>query len=117
MRRAGLGVVAGLVACLGAVLVALAGGPQAPFTHWAAPRAGAPAVQSHVRSGAHHRGGVGPSRPDPQAGPVPSASPSGKASPRPRPSASAAPVPTNRAGRTPPGLTKSPNPHRSTHAP
>jgi hypothetical protein len=126
LRRAGLGAVAVLVACLGAVLVALAGGPQAPFTHWAAPARAVPAVQSHVGSSAHHRAraGVGPAQPDPQAGPVPSASPSGKASPRPRPSASpsasatpSSPVPTNPAGHTPPGKTKSPNPHRSSHGP
>src|SRR5215470_8323612 len=93
LRRAGLGAVAVLVACLGAVVVALAGGPQAPFTRWADPRPAAPAVSGHVRSGAHHRGhgAVGPSQPDPQAGPVPSASPSASPSAtrsrRPRPSA------------------------------
>src|SRR5215472_19087508 len=39
MRRAGLGVAAALGVCLLAVAVAMAGGPQAPFTHWAAPNA------------------------------------------------------------------------------
>src|SRR5215469_16771330 len=123
LRRAGIGAAAVLVTCLGAVVVALAGGPQAPFTHWADPRP-APALPGHGRSGAHHQSrGVGPSQPDPQAGPVPSASPSAsgsaKPSPRPRPSASpsssSSPVPTNPAGHTPPGQSKSPNPHRSTH--
>jgi|SRR5215470_14588341 len=124
LRRAGIGAVVVLVTCLGAVVVALAGGPQAPFTHWADPRPAAPAVSGHVRSGAHHRGGgaVGPSQPNPQPGPVPSASPSATRSPRPRPSASpssspSSPVPTNPAGHTPPGQNRSPNPHKSTHGP
>src|SRR5215469_2818511 len=89
LRRASVGAVAVLVTCLGAVVVALAGGPQAPFTHWADPRPAAPALSSHARSGAHHRGrgAVGPSQPNPQAGPVPSTSPTATR-PRPRPSAS-----------------------------
>src|SRR5215472_4498050 len=37
LRRLGLIVAAALVACLAAILVSMAGGPQAPFTHWAAP--------------------------------------------------------------------------------
>src|SRR5262245_26945007 len=102
LRRAGAGAVAVLVACLGAVVVALAGGPQAPFTHWADPRPTAPALPGHARSGAHDRGrGVGPSQPDPQAGPVPSAKPSPRPRPSVSPSSSSSPVPTNPAGHTP----------------
>ena len=81
-RRVGLALAAALAACLSAVVVALAGGPQAPFTHWAAP----PAPEAAVRhGGTAHRPGTGgsagnPSSPGPQAGPVPSSS----ASPTPR---------------------------------
>src|SRR5882757_2441442 len=39
MRRIGLVSAAALAICLGAVVVAMAGGPAAPFTDWAAPRA------------------------------------------------------------------------------
>src|SRR5689334_13575403 len=45
MRRIGLVSVAALAICLGAVVVAMAGGPAAPFTNWAAPRA--PAAATH----------------------------------------------------------------------
>src|SRR5215472_1479983 len=115
LRRTGMGAVAVLVACLGAVVVALAGGPQAPFTHWAAPRPGAPALPGHARSGAHHHSrGTGQPQPDPQAGALPSATPSARPRPSPRPSASS-PVPTNPAGHTPPGRSKSPGPRKSPH--
>jgi hypothetical protein len=120
LRRAGMGAVAVLVTCLGAVAVALAGGPQAPFTHWAAPQPAAPAPSDHARSGAHHQsGGVGPAQPDPQAGVLPSAIPSARPGPSPRPSPSpsaSSPVPTNPAGHTPPGLGKSPGPRKSPHS-
>ena len=119
LRRAGMGAVAVLVACLGAVVVALAGGPQAPLTHWAAPGPAAPGPPGHGRSGAHHQsGGAGPAQPDPQAGVLPSAAPSAWPSPSPRPSPSpsaSSPVPTNPAGHTPPGLSKSPGPRKSPH--
>ena len=45
MRRIGLVAAAALAICLGAVVVAMAGGPAAPFTDWAAPRA--PAAAPH----------------------------------------------------------------------
>src|SRR5205807_8740968 len=45
MRRIGLVSAAALAICLGAVVVAMAGGPAAPFTDWAAPRA--PAAAPH----------------------------------------------------------------------
>src|SRR5215472_3344725 len=35
LRYAGLAAAAVLAICLGAVVVAMTGGPQAPFTHWA----------------------------------------------------------------------------------
>jgi hypothetical protein len=115
LRRAGMGAVAVLVTFLGAVVVALAGGPQAPFTHWAAPRPAAPAPSGHARSGAHHQNrGAGLPQPDPQAGALPPAAPSARPRPWPSPSASS-PVPTNPAGHTPPGLSKSPGPRKSPH--
>jgi hypothetical protein len=135
MQRVGLGSGAALVACLGAVVVALAGGPQAPFTGWAAPHARAAAVPSHGRSRAPDRGGgnTGPSQPGAQSGPVPSPLPSAGSSPRPGDSAApsspappssssftaapTSPVSTNPAGHTPPGSTRSPNPHTSSHGP
>src|SRR5205823_14858325 len=45
MRRIGLVSAAALAICLGAVVVAMAGGPAAPFTDWVAPRA--PAAAPH----------------------------------------------------------------------
>jgi hypothetical protein len=37
MRRLGIAAASALVVCLGAVVVAMAGGPEAPLTGWAAP--------------------------------------------------------------------------------
>jgi hypothetical protein len=121
MRRIGLVAAAALAICLGAVVVAMAGGPAAPFTNWAAPRV--PAAATHdgasVRARARGTTSVSPSSPRPQLAPVPSAS-AGSAPPTvtPRPTASGtaaasgtlSPVPTNPAGRTPPGHAKSPRP-------
>ena len=108
MRRAGLALAAALGVCLLAVVVAVAGGPQAPFTHWAAPK---PSAAGN---------GTGAGLPPPHARPG-TPSPSVPGSPRPSasriPSATASPVPTNPAGRTPSGQTKSPNPHKSSHGP
>jgi len=67
VRRVGLASAAVLVGCLGAVVVALAGGPQAPFTHWAVPRPAA-VPPDHDRSRAGDGGGIGRSHPGPQAG-------------------------------------------------
>jgi len=129
MRRLGIGSGAALVICLGAVMVALAGGPQAPFTHWAAPPSAADQA-ANARAG-HDRSGTGsgantsptssgrsgssgsaatPSRS--ASSPHPSPSPTKSASPTP----SASPSPPSSA-HTPPGHTKSPNPHRSSHTP
>jgi hypothetical protein len=133
MQRVGLGLAAVLVVCLGVVVVAVAGGPQAPFTGWAAPQARVAAVPSHGRSRTPDRGGgnAGPSQPGAQPGPVLSPLPSTGASARPSdspmPSSSApssssspvaarsSPVPTNPAGHTPPGSTRSPSPRKSSH--
>ena len=52
MRRIGLVSAAALAICLGAVVVAMAGGPAAPFTDWAAPRA--PVAAPH--NGSTHPG-------------------------------------------------------------
>jgi hypothetical protein len=124
MRRIGLVSAAALAICLGAVVVAMAGGPAAPFTNWAAPRA--PAAATHdgapVRVPARGTAGTSPSSPRPGLPPVPSASAgsappaSGSVTAQPTASGTAAasatspPVPTNPAGRTPPGHTKSPRP-------
>ena len=124
MRQIGLVSVAALAICLGAVVVAMAGGPAAPFTNWAAPRA--PAAARHdgtpVRAPAHGPTGASPSSQPPASAPVPSASAgsappaSGGVTAQPTASGTAAasatssPVPTNPAGRTPPGHTKSPRP-------
>ena len=43
MRVAGLAAAVLLVVCLGAVVIAMTGGPKAPFTQWAAPQSQAPA--------------------------------------------------------------------------
>jgi hypothetical protein len=123
MRRIGLVSAAALAICLGAVVVAMAGGPAAPFTDWAAPRA--PAAAPHnggtIRASARGTTSLPPSSPRPglALSPSPSAGsappPSGRATSRPTASDTAAsptssPVPTNPAGRTPPGHTKSPRP-------
>jgi len=125
MRRIGLVAAAALAICLGAVVVAMAGGPAAPFTDWAAPRA--PAAAPHnggtIRAPAR-RTSLPPSSPRPglALSPSPSAGsappPSGRATPQPTTSDTAvggtsSPVPTNPAGRTPPGHTKSPRPGSS----
>jgi hypothetical protein len=126
MRRLGVVAAVVLVTCLGAVLVAMAGGPQAPLTTWAAPRHLAPTSRPGASSAANR---AASSRPGAQARPqrslVPglSPSPSAQVSPKPSPgvtpspSSSASVSPTNPSGRTPPGQTKSPNPHKSSHAP
>src|ERR1700730_2935418 len=82
MQRVGLGSAAALVVCLGAVLVALAGGPQAPFAGLAAPHALAAAVPSHGRSQTSDRGDGNArlSQPDAQGSPALSPLPSAGAS-------------------------------------
>ena len=50
MRRIGFVSAAALAICLGAMVVAMAGGPTAPFAEWAAPRA--PAATAHDGSAA-----------------------------------------------------------------
>ncbi len=111
LRLVGLGIAAMLAICLGAVVVAMTGGPQAPLTQWAAPRppTGEPSGHTAQRGAAHATASGG------AAVPV-STTPSGRAVP----SASAGPsvtpatsLPaTNSADRTPPGQVKSPNPHK-----
>jgi hypothetical protein len=124
MRRIGLLAAAALAICLGAVMTAMAGGPAAPFTNWAAPQP--PAAATHdatpIRAPAHGPTGASPSSQPAGLAPVPSASAgsappaSGSATPRSTASGTAAasstspPVPTNPAGRTPPGHTKSARP-------
>lgn len=124
MLYAGFGAAAALAVCLGAVVVAMAGGPRAPFTQWAGPQPPVSASAGHSsRSGAggpaaaqNPAGGTaGAATPAAGGPPSATASPSAGASPTAARSASAStsPAPTNPAGKTPPGLTKSPNPHKS----
>jgi hypothetical protein len=129
MRRIGSVSAVALAICLGAIGLATAGGPQAPFTQWAAPHAPA-AVRNDVtaRGTAPGRGVASPTLPGPQRGsalppsPTPTAAPSGSpTTPQPTTSSmvtaggSATSPATNPAGRTPPGQTKSPHPGNGTH--
>src|SRR5215469_4298133 len=80
MRR--IGAISGLVLalCLGAVVVALAGGPAAPFAEWAAPHA--PVTAAHDgTAGAPVRRSTSPSPPSSQPGRVSSPSPSAGSAP------------------------------------
>jgi hypothetical protein len=126
LRYTGLAAAAVLAACLGAVIVAMTGGPQAPFTQWAAQRLPATSASGHASARPAGGGTRGPLQDAPVAAPgastpvpsspspFPGASPSARPSPSATASTSAAPA--NPAGRTPPGHTKSPNPHRSASA-
>jgi hypothetical protein len=137
LRFAGLGAAAVLAVCLGFVAVAMTGGPQAPFTQWAAPQVpasppggqnsqaaghspggrpgaapGSAGAQDPVAAGATGPAGAGttPSRtasPSPSAGSLPSATAT---------ASTVSPAPTNPAGKTPPGHTKSAHPHASASA-
>ncbi len=139
LRRVGVGAAAVLALCMGAVVVAMAGGPQAPFTDWAArlvqPSGAASQIGgSHAPSGGHGsspadaQGGAAPSpsaqlppggkssSPPVSGSPGPSSQPprSGSPSPSVTPSGSGSPSPTpTQPGHTPPGHSKSPNPHKS----
>src|SRR6516162_9590883 len=96
LRRIGGVSAAALAICLGAVVVAMAGGPEAPFTEWAAPRV--PAAATHqdgpARGNTPDRDMTSLSPPGPQPGaalaPSPSAGPTSAPprSPTPRPSTS-----------------------------
>ena len=131
MWFAGLGAAVALAGCLGAVAVAMTGGPKAPFTQWAAPQTPASTPGGHgaasrspnaSASAGAQDGASGFAGPTPSAGSAGTASPSASAgsSPSSIPTASAAagksPVPTNPAGKTPPGHTKSARPHSSQNA-
>jgi len=114
LRLAGLGVAVVLAICLGAVVVAMTGGPQAPFTQWAAqrPPTGGPSGHAAQQGAAHATASSGapgtarPVRTTSSARAVPSASAGPSVTPTTTPSA------TSSAGRTPPGQVKSPNPHK-----
>ncbi|HEY2550591.1 MAG TPA: hypothetical protein VGI64_08440 [Streptosporangiaceae bacterium] len=120
LRRLGIAAGGVLLACLGVVAVALAGGPRAPFISWAVPKHATQAEREH-----------GPGR-EPAARQLPAPSPSPELSPgsapspqvspsRPgsRKSVSPSPALTNPAGHTPPGLihrrSPGPKPHKSPH--
>lgn len=126
LRYSGLAAAAVLTACLGAVVVAMTGGPQAPFTQWAAQQLPATSASGHASARPVGRGTGGPLREAPVAAPAasasvpssPSPSPGAPLSARPSPSgaASTSAAPANPAGRTPLGHTKSPNPRKSANA-
>src|SRR5437764_1701968 len=106
MRRIGLVSAVALAICLGAVVVAMAGGPAAPFTDWAAPRAPEVATHSGGTTRAPARGAsLSPASPRPALAPSAGSdpSPSGSATSSPTASGAAAasgtssPVPTNPA--------------------
>jgi hypothetical protein len=104
MRKLGIAATSVLVVCLGAIVVAMAGGPQAPLTNWAAPH--------DQRSGAlPGTGGAGPASRSHAPSPSAQASPTPGSAGSPSPHAKS-PSPTNPAGRTPRGKTRSPNPHK-----
>lgn len=115
LRLAGLGVAAVLAICLGAVVVAMTGGPQAPLTQWAAPRQSAGGSSGHAAqqgaaratasSGAPGRTGTVNTTPGARA--VPSASAGPSATP-----ATTRPATGSANRTTPPGQVKSPNPHK-----
>jgi hypothetical protein len=114
-----LGAAAGLIIAvsLALITVGLAGGPQAPFISWAHPHRGAaPTVSKNPGDGSPPPPSAAvPVQPSPSADPQPSPSPSASPGPTPSESPTATPAPTNPAGKTPPGQTKSPNPHKSGH--
>lgn len=104
LRSVGLGSAGALALCLGAVVVAMAGGPQAPFTNWAAPLSQASGAASQVPTGGHARSGSHGSSldgarngitPSPAAAPAPVAGRAGSSSGSPtssgRPSSSSSP--------------------------
>jgi len=130
LRRLGVTAAALLGACLAAILVSMAGGPQAPFTRWADPASTAvPSYASHAARQHHLQHGTSPSGQQPgQAQPPGTTSPRGSSSPGTTPSSSSpapspspsptpdvsptSPAPTNPAGHTPPGKSR-PKPSRS----
>jgi hypothetical protein len=109
MRMLGAG---GSVLLLGAVIlvgIGLSGGPDTPFTVF-----GAPATHRH----ADGRPAPGSASSPPTGTPITPArsrapSPTKSADPSPAPSPTSSPAPTNRAGKTPPGHSRSQNPHPS----
>jgi len=145
MRYAGLGLTAVLAVCLGAVVVAMTGGPRAPLTQWAAPRPRVAATHAVTPGHAPQRspdqaipplpgsrpGGVTPGASH-DAAPLPSAGQSPQPTAPATLSAGSAPtspagqssptspagraLPTNPAGQTPPGRAKPPNPRKPSPA-
>ncbi|HET9898212.1 MAG TPA: hypothetical protein VFQ44_25055 [Streptosporangiaceae bacterium] len=119
-----LGAVASVL-MVGALIMAasgLFGGPDTPFSVF-----GSPSAQRHDQHGASGHsgkgGGTAPgsatrsglvspsgSAPSPSGSASPSPSASGRS---PAPTQSISPVPTNKAGRTPPGLSRTKRPHPS----
>ncbi len=131
LRLAGLGVAALLATCLGAVVVALTGGPHAPFTRWAAPQVlaasptghAAPQAAGHVTARSHasrsvtatgvpvtgQKPGIATKTVTPTATAHPSVVPSPRPTSSPKPSVtpqpSLSPTPTKSGGGTSPTQT------------
>src|SRR5215472_4836641 len=107
MRRLGIVAAGVLVVCLGAVFVAMAGGPQAPLTSWAAPH-----NQQSAGLPGHARDPDRLSRTHASPSPSVQASPKASSAVTHSPGTGSTTTPTNRAGHVAPGLTRSPNPHK-----
>jgi hypothetical protein len=108
LRRLGLMLAGLMVLFLGAIVVAMAGGPQAPLVQWAAPphhaaSAAGPSPASQRKPQPHV---VAQGIPSPQPSPQPSAHAT-SGTPRPRH--------TNPGGHQPYGRNKSPNPRKHSH--
>jgi hypothetical protein len=105
LRRLGLMLAGIMVLFLGAIVVAMAGGPQAPFVQWAAP--------AQHASAAARPSPASQLKPQPRvvAQDIPSPLPSARATSR-----TPSPRRTNPGGHQPRGLNKSPNPHRHLHS-
>jgi hypothetical protein len=120
MRRLGIGVCAGLLACLTMMAAGLLGGPRASFIPWPGLGAGTSGPPSAKASGEAGPGGTQPvpnpaTRPAPAAAGRASSGAPGSSSPSSvrasSPAASTSPTPVaNRASKTPPGLNRSPTP-------
>lgn len=107
-RRIGQTAMVVLALCLGAVGVAMAGGPGAPFAQ-SRPQPQTTTPPSHAVKH-HHRGhhGAGGTVANPG-----STSASREMSHSPKPTPTASPVATNPAGHVPPGKNRTPNPKKS----
>jgi len=123
MRLIGACAGGALVAFLIVMLVGLLGGPGASFIPWAGHNGGgsADAVTGRARSAGPGSTPAMPAKPvsSGRSGATRGGSPSPSASPPASPTAAPSPSPavTNRAGKKPPGLNRTPTPSPPTHGP